>query len=724
MSKKPLPGRTNPTLTKLSRALVASIGLFGVTLGDAYGQQVALLDSGVDPTRGFNIAPGFNYYENTDDTSDVSDREGEGHGTVSVRVASEAFSGEIVPFVVTDGDLTRSNESQVRVARDNALADILGRSNIRVVGFTWGTEGVSGAAAPLMSDLSRGGKVIAILAGNEFGAQPNALSTASFNLPGVIIVGATDADGVLLPESNRAGTTAERYVAAIGLPNANATRGGTSWATARISGIAGAVFLQNPNLTANEVVDVILQSAEDRGAPGTDPVYGRGVILSAEQVLNNVIGPIDVPTEPETPPVTPPSSGGGGGGGGGGAAILLVGGALAGAILLSKKSSTKLEKTLVLDSYGRGFQLDLNDHVEINDGALHLSQFFNAMQHKSINTGFDVPGMKTQVAFSATALADPRVDFIEYFANPGDRGIEPVNTNLSLAMTSELSSSLLMNAAYQVDPSRELGAVGDLGVHEEFGSSSFLSGAAFDSVLSGFANQADTLSFRYQHDDAKASYKLGFVSVDQPGSYQQQSLSTILKASYAFSDQGGIALKFGQIEERGSVLGGGASGVLGVEKATTYALDLSGNIKLIDGVSLVANYGVGRTEVESADKSLLKDFSTLSSDWYSIGLIGNNLFRAKDQLGLAWSQPIKIQSGAVNYSVPDSRLSNGDIGFNTERINLSDTNATERNLEAYYRTMLTEKWELGGFVSYRQNPNHVSDFGDDTIVMATLRLWQ
>ena len=181
-----------------------------MTLGDAYGQQIALLDSGVDPSRGFNIAPGFNYYENTDDTSDVSDREGEGHGTVSVRVASEAFSGEIVPFVVTDGDLTRSNESQVRTARDNALADILGRSNIRVVGFTWGTEGVSGTAAPLMGDLSRGGKVIAILAGNEFGAQPNTLSTSSFNLPGVIIVGATDADGVLLPESNRAGTTAER----------------------------------------------------------------------------------------------------------------------------------------------------------------------------------------------------------------------------------------------------------------------------------------------------------------------------------------------------------------------------------------------------------------------------------------------------------------------------------------------------------------------------------
>ncbi|RBP53259.1 S8 family serine peptidase [Arenicella xantha] len=705
--------------TKLSQIIAASVGMLGVVVGNAHAQQIALLDSGVDPARNFNTAPGFNYYTNSDDTSDVSDREGEGHGTVSVRVASEAFSGDIVPFVVTDGDLTRSNEGQVRVARDNAISDILGRNSIRVVGFTWGTEGVSASAAPLMSDLSRAGKVIAILAGNEFAAQPNALSTSSFNLPGVIIVGATDTEGVLLATSNRAGTTAERYVAAIGLPNSEATNGGTSWATARISGIAGAVFLQNPDLTAQEVVDVILQSAEDRGAQGTDPVYGRGVILSAEQVLNNVIGPVVVPTEP----VTPPTNSGGGGGGGGGA-ILLVGGALAGALLLSKKSKTKLEKTLVLDSYGRGFQVDLNDHIEINDGVLHMSEFFNSLENKSIGNQFAIPSINTDVAFAATALADPRVDFVEYFSTPGDRGIEDRYTNLSVAMSSKLSESLSLSAGYQVSPSLELGAVRDLDTHAQFGSSSFVSGQSFDSVLSGFSSQANTLSFRYAPSAANTSVKLGFVSIDESGLYKQQSLSTVLQGSYQFADMGGVSVKFGQLDELGSVLGGGAAGVLGVENSVTYALDISGNIKATNKVSLVANYGVGRTKVEASESSLLNDFSTLSSDWYSLGLVGNNVFRAKDQMGIAVSQPIKIRSGAVNYSVPDSRLINGDIGFNTERINLSDTNATERNIEAYYRTMINSKMELGGFVSYRQNPNHISDFGDDAIVMATVRWWQ
>jgi len=707
-----------PRAKRLSQFIAATIGVLGVGISNAHAQQVALLDTGVDSSRGFNIVPGFNYYTNTDDTSDVSDRAGEGHGTVSVRVASEAFSGEIVPFVVTDGDSTGSDESRVRVARDNALSDILGRDSVSVVGFTWGTSGITGAAAPLMSDLSRSGKVIAIMAGNEVSAQPNALATSSFNLSGVIIVGATDGDGVLLPESNRAGTTAQRYVAAIGLPEAGATAGGTSWATARISGIAGAVLLQNPNLTAQEVVDVILQSAEDRGEAGTDNEYGRGVILNAQQVLNNVIGPPTIPTEP-----TPPPSGGGGGGGGG-AALLLVGGALAGALLLSKRSSGKLEKTLVLDSYGRGFGVDLNNQVEINDGVLHLSQFFNSLEQKQVSSAVSLPKLNTQVAFAAAELVDPRFDAVEYFALPGDVGVESGDTTVSLSLRSELSNTVALNGGYRISPSSQFGAARDLEVNSDFGATSFLSGQSFSSVLSGFSRQADTLSFEYTPGNKKASLAAGFLSVNDDQRFDQDSLSTLFQGSYQFNDRAGLSLKFGQIEENGSVLGGGASGVFGVDKSKTYALDVAGRIKASEKFSLVANYGIGRTKVESAENSLLSDFSTLKSDWYSLGLIGNNVFRGRDQLGLAFSQPIKISSGDVTYSIPNSRFANGDIGFDTERVNLSETNATERNIEGYYRTMLTDKLELGGFMSYRQNPNHVSDQGDDTIVMATVRFWK
>jgi len=702
---------------KFSKLAVAITGAAVMLTGNAHAQQVALLDSGVDPDRGFNIAPGFNYIINSDDTSDVSDREGEGHGTVSVRVASEAFSGEIVPFVVTDGSLDRSNEGAVRSARDSALSDILGRDSIRVVGVTWGTEGVTGAAAPLVSNLSGADKVIAIMAGNNIASQPNTLATSSFNLSGVIIVGATDGSGNLLPESNRAGTTANKYVAAIGLPTADATLGGTSWATARIAGIAGAVLQQNPNLSASEVVDVILRSAEDRGEAGTDAEYGRGVILNAEQVLNNVIGTPTVPT-------TPTDGGGGGGGGGGG--ILLLGGAVAGALLLLRKPANKLEKTLVLDSYGRTFQIDLTDQIEINDGALHLDQFFHALDQKTFSNEIALPELNTQVAFAATTARDQRFDMVKHFAIPGDVVLENEEANFAIALASKLNKEVALNAGYRVSPAQEYSAVRNLESDEQFGASSFISGQSFGSVLSGFSHQAETLSLEYTPKKLNTtSLKLGIVSVNEDYDSGQDSFSTLLEGRFQFNDNAGLSVQFGQIEENGSLFGGAAGGIFGVDTATTYAINLSGHIKASERFSIVANYGVGRTSVEASENSLLENFSALSSDWYSLGMVGNDVFRGRDQLGLAFSQPLKIRSGSVDYSIPTGRNINTTlIDFDTERVNLGETNATEHRLEGYYRTMLSDSVEIGGFLSYRKNPNHVSEHDDEALAMATIRFWQ
>ena len=709
---------------KLATMLSFSATLAAGSIGQAYAQQVAILDSGVDPTRGFNVVGGFNYFDNTSDTSDVSDREGEGHGTVSARVITEAFSGEIVPFVITDGVTpASSNEGRVTTARDLALNDILGRSDVRVVGFTWGTSGIVNTAAPAVSDLVAGNKVVAIMAGNGSSANPNTLARSHFNLDGALVVGATDLNGDLLATSNRAGVTQDKYVAAIGLPSPDATRGGTSWATARIAGIAGAVLLQNPNLTAAQVVDVILQSAEDRGAVGTDAEYGRGVILSAQQVLNNVIGTPTVPTPmtPTTPAAPEPS--GGGGGGGGGAGALLLGGALAGALLLLRKPSDKLEKTLVLDSYGRGFVIDLNDHVEINDQALHLNQFFHSLEQTGVSDSVYLPSLKTQVAYSAVTQTDPREDMIKYLSGSDDKAFADEDMNVSMALRSQLNQSVVLNAGYKVSPRQEFSGVSGVSDNTEFGKSSFISGQSFGSVVSGFNAQAETLSLNYTPKAIdKTSFKLGLVSADGGDNrYEQESVSSIFEGAYQFDDNKNLKLQIGQLEERGSVLGSASGGVFGVESATTYAMNLTGTIAVTNKFNVVANYGIGRTRVDAIADSLLTDFSTLRSDWYSVGAIGNNVFRKKDQIGLAFSQPLKIREGALNYSIPVGRFANGDVRFDTERVNLSDTNATERSLEGYYRTMLTDRLELGGFFSYRSNPNHVSDHGDEALVMATLR---
>ncbi len=704
--------------TTLACSLTALAGGFG----QVQAQQVAILDSGVDPSRGFNVVGGFNYFANTSDTSDVSDREGEGHGTVSARVITEAFSGEIVPFVVTDGvSLPRVNEDQVNAARDAALADIAGRSSIRVVGLTWGSEGVVDFAAPLIPDLVAGNKVVAIMAGNDTAANPNTLALSHFGLGGTIIVGATDTSGTLLADSNRAGTTQNSYVAAIGLPSPDAERGGTSWATARIVGIAGAVLQQNPNLTAEQVANVIFESAEDRGAVGTDAEYGRGVILNAQQVLNNVIGDVTVPT-PVTP-TTPDTGGGGGGGGGGG--ILLLGGALAGALVLLRKPSDKLEKTLVLDSYGRSFQLDLNDHIEVNDQSLHLNEFFHALKQRSVSEGAYIPSLKTSVAFAAVTQTDPREDMIKYFADEHDKAFADDSANVSMALNSQLTESVELSAGYRVSPSQEFSGASQLDTSSDFGRTSFITGHSFGSVVSGFNTQAQTVSLGFSPKTLdNASFKLGLVSADGDNRYQQESVSSIFEGAFQFADNANLKLQIGQLEEKGSVLGSAAGSIFGVDRSITYAMNLSGVIKLTDKISLVGNYGLGRTKVDATADSLLSDFSTLRSDWFSVGAIGNNIFRKKDQLGLAFSQPLKVTQGALDYSVPVGRFANGDVQFDTERVNLADTNATETRADAYYRTFVGERLELGGFLSYRSNPNHVSDHGDDAIVMATVRWWQ
>ncbi|MGC6518724.1 MAG: S8 family peptidase [Candidatus Puniceispirillaceae bacterium] len=53
---------------------------------------------------------------------------------------------------------------------------------------------------------------------------------------------------------------------------------GTSMAAPVVSGAAAVVKSKAPNLTARQVVDILLRTATDLGAPGTDLVYGHGLV--------------------------------------------------------------------------------------------------------------------------------------------------------------------------------------------------------------------------------------------------------------------------------------------------------------------------------------------------------------------------------------------------------------------------------------------------------------
>ena len=189
------------------------------------------------------------------------------HGTTSALIIDEQSSGvAIAALKVTD-----SNFFSTQATVDAAINATVNNSNIRVLSLSEGAQGFSNA----MGAASDAGKFISIQSGNGFSEEPSAMASAHYVLPGVVIVGGSDAEGNILAQSNRAGQTMERFVVTPGVTSFSGIFG-TSFAAARIAGIGAAVLIQNPTLNGEDVAQVIFRSAVDRGDPGTDAVYGQG----------------------------------------------------------------------------------------------------------------------------------------------------------------------------------------------------------------------------------------------------------------------------------------------------------------------------------------------------------------------------------------------------------------------------------------------------------------
>ena len=110
----------------------------------------------------------------------------------------------------------------------------------------------------------------------------------------IIVAGSVDANNVISDFSYRAGNLAKDvYLVAPGngiiVPDHDLNNGseyisisGTSASTAQISGIAALLIEAFPNLTAAQVADLLFTTATDLGAPGTDVIYGRGLVNVAQ----------------------------------------------------------------------------------------------------------------------------------------------------------------------------------------------------------------------------------------------------------------------------------------------------------------------------------------------------------------------------------------------------------------------------------------------------------
>lgn len=273
------------------------------------GITVAVIDSGVDAHHvdlDGQVLPGLDLVDPKGD----GDSDLVGHGTtVSAIIAGKADNdgvigiaprAKILPVRVLDQE-NRYDDAMI-VAKGVRWAVDHGA---QVINLSLGGTGSSAALAAAL-DYAFAKDVVVVACTGNLSASPSAGVWYPAREPGVIAVAGMEHDGDKIWSGSITGketvvtAPSSRMVGA--RPSGYWQVQGTSFAAPMVSATAALIRSRWPTMPAGEVINRIVKTAKDRGAPGRDPVYGYGMVdptaaLTAEvpPVLDN---PLDTTPSP------------------------------------------------------------------------------------------------------------------------------------------------------------------------------------------------------------------------------------------------------------------------------------------------------------------------------------------------------------------------------------------------------------------------------------------
>ncbi len=664
----------------LSRIRADYAHLRGIT---GRGVTIAVLDSGIASGHPEFLAtgrllPGFNA---VDGGTDIIDRAGhgthvagiigagrDGHGMMGV-----AYEATLLPVKVFPDCGTGST-----AALDRGLHYAIGKASI--VNMSVGAANAYDGRA--MQEAVQSGLLLVASAGNDGAASPGwpaRFAKETWAAGRIIAVGAVDADNRIASFSDRAGDTAAWFMVAPGTgilstwkDNQYARMSGTSMAAPLVSGAAALVLQLWPSLRAEQVATILFVTATDLGAPGIDPVYGRG-LLNVERALQP-IGALTTTTY-------------------NGKTIRVLEGSLqpsaATSRLWSLAASGQL-RVVGFDDFERDFGVDLGAAVA-RPPAMPIDQVLDNMARR-IDTAEQVLDNGARLALAFDGGAQPQLAALSLRMQAGGTetafGIGATAqayfgaAGLHLAQGVSLAQVAALAPAYfSLVPHASHVAV----AHEVLGFK-----LKFGALTSGFA---PLLASQQGYPSSSAA--------------MSHATAGVVEIAREF-DSAVLSLSVSQTHESNAWLGAWSTGSLALgDEAATSSVQLSGALLLAPQLALAGQAAYGVTPGSGPRDSLIAEVTQMRTNAFSLALVASDRLRQGDRLSLSLSQPLRAYAGHIAVDL----LSAGGDGVQTrERLVFSMAPlGRELRVELNYQAPLDALSSFGVSWMLRRDPNNIAD---------------
>ena len=357
----------------------------------------------------------------------------------------------------------------------------------------------------------------------------------------------------------------------------------------------------------------------------------------------------------------------------------------------------------VFDSYNAPFYLDLGSLVNVAGGRIDIDRLLQRFGKFSNRQTVAYGSSGLSYAFSSSGQA-------------GDEalapGLKPKTELAELSFTQRLGRTSELTFNYNTHPAYAFG------LHE--------SGTVDRTMMvSTDAFAAPYLSFGERgYNFAPATALAGFATVrlgsffgTAEGKDTATSFGTTAELALSVGDGANLAFQLGMMSESETFLGSETEGAFDLEGGVpTYFGGVSAELALSDAWMLVGSAYAGLSYPEAAANSLFADVSPILTQSFTLGVVGDDVFRDGDRLGFLVNQPLRVTSGSAELAFATGRDPQRNVLNDSVTADLAP-DGREVDLEAFYSLALAEQTMLATSAMLRSEPGHIEGASPEGIFM-------